>query len=174
MRMVIVSDRGLSRQALTSAFERVPGAVVVAVVDTISQARLHCRNGDADMVVADAASIDGEIAHENLPLDEGVSRGIAQLASSEIAAIAATAHRYPWHNNPSRAEQLSPSEHRVFLLLGMGLSNRQISRILNSTEHTVKTHVGRILTKLEVKSRLQAALVALVDLSQTLPKSHAH
>jgi DNA-binding NarL/FixJ family response regulator len=65
---------------------------------------------------------------------------------------------------PSDVNELSVRERQVFALLGAGLSNRQIGRRLDVTERTVKDHVGRILAKLGLESRLQAGLAALVYL----------
>lgn len=66
--------------------------------------------------------------------------------------------------SPGDVNELSVRERQVFALLGAGLSNRQIGRRLDVTERTVKDHVGRILAKLGLESRLQAGLAALVYL----------
>jgi len=55
---------------------------------------------------------------------------------------------FPWQFDTERLRDLSPREQDVFFLLGLGLSNRNISRVLGVTERTVKAHVGRILAKL--------------------------
>lgn len=55
---------------------------------------------------------------------------------------------------------LSSREIEVFHLLADGASNRSISSQLHVTERTVKAHVGRILSKLDVESRTQAGIVA--------------
>ena len=48
----------------------------------------------------------------------------------------------------------------VFRLLAAGKSNRQIAAGLFVAETTVKTHVARILSKLKVRDRIQALILA--------------
>ncbi|UQI43361.1 helix-turn-helix transcriptional regulator [Streptomyces sp. HU2014] len=67
-----------------------------------------------------------------------------------------------WWPQIRRVDLLSIREKDVFWLLGAGCSNRSISVRLQVTERTVKAHVARILTKLEVESRLQAGLVSYI------------
>jgi two-component system NarL family response regulator len=57
--------------------------------------------------------------------------------------------------------ELSDRELEVLQLIGQGMSNQEISTALNISESTVKTHVNRILSKLDVKDRTQAAILAL-------------
>ncbi|MFE3460963.1 response regulator transcription factor [Nocardiopsis aegyptia] len=60
-------------------------------------------------------------------------------------------------------EALSRREREVLRGLGRGFSNRRIARDLGVTERTVKAHVTRILEKLSVRSRLEAALVVITQ-----------
>jgi DNA-binding NarL/FixJ family response regulator len=60
----------------------------------------------------------------------------------------------------ARIAEFTPQQHRVFMLLAQGKLNKEIGFELAVTEATVKTHVSRILSKLGVHSRTQAALVA--------------
>ena len=55
---------------------------------------------------------------------------------------------------------LTHREIDVLKLIGEGLSNRDISEVLEISENTVISHVGRILNKLELDNRTQAALYA--------------
>ena len=62
---------------------------------------------------------------------------------------------------PESPEVLTERETDVLRLLAQGQSNKEIASALNIGEKTVKTHVGRILAKLNVSSRTQAALHAV-------------
>jgi DNA-binding NarL/FixJ family response regulator len=55
---------------------------------------------------------------------------------------------------------LTERERQVFDCLGEGLSNQQIATRLAIGEATVKTHVSRVLQKLSIRSRVQAAILA--------------
>ena len=62
---------------------------------------------------------------------------------------------------PDMREHLTPREVLILQLISHGHSNRRIAEELSVGEPTVKTHVSRILSKLELESRTQAALYAL-------------
>jgi DNA-binding NarL/FixJ family response regulator len=61
---------------------------------------------------------------------------------------------------PDGLDQLTDREREVLVCLGEGLSNQQIGKRLYIGETTVKTHVSRVLTKLDLRSRVQAAILA--------------
>ena len=62
---------------------------------------------------------------------------------------------------PEMRESLTARETDTLRLLARGLANREIATELGVSEMTVKTHVSSILSKLDLKSRTQAALFAL-------------
>ncbi|MGW1124468.1 response regulator [Streptomyces sp. NPDC002526] len=59
-----------------------------------------------------------------------------------------------------RLAGLSEREHSVLELIGEGLTNRQIAERLYLSEKTVKNHISRLLGKLGVERRVQAAVIA--------------
>jgi len=58
-------------------------------------------------------------------------------------------------------ERLSPREKEIITLLAKGASNKEMARVLNVAESTVKIHVQNILKKLNLSSRVQAAVYAV-------------
>ncbi|WP_330347126.1 response regulator transcription factor [Streptomyces sp. NBC_00582] len=61
---------------------------------------------------------------------------------------------------PSELASLSPREKDILALIGDGLTNREIGKRLYLSEKTVKNHISRLLAKLGVQRRVQAAVLA--------------
>jgi NarL family two-component system response regulator LiaR len=84
---------------------------------------------------------------------KGEPRILAHLAASPEAADPDE----PWFV----AKQLTDREREVLRLLAVGLRNDRIAELLFLSPHTVRTHVQNIRTKLGVRSRLEAAVLAI-------------
>lgn len=61
---------------------------------------------------------------------------------------------------PDSLQELTDREREILRLIGTGLTNREIGSRLFLSEKTIKHYVTNILQKLQVRSRVQAALFA--------------
>ncbi|MEV4092833.1 response regulator transcription factor [Streptosporangium saharense] len=91
-----------------------------------------------------------------------VARGEALLAPTVTRRLVETLVRRPGavHRASSRLSGLTERETETLRLMAQGLSNGELAERLVVSEHTVKTHVSRILTKLGLRDRVQAVVFA--------------
>ncbi len=90
-----------------------------------------------------------------------VARGDALLAPQVTRRLIAEFSRRPRPGTrPARLEALTQRELDVLKLVARGLSNGEIARELYVAETTVRTHVAHILTKLGLRDRVQAVILA--------------
>jgi DNA-binding NarL/FixJ family response regulator len=72
---------------------------------------------------------------------------------------------------PAEEGKLTRREHEIMVLIGVGLSNKEIGRRLEISDHTVKTHLHRVYVKLHRSGRYKALLAqpALGGEAQAFP-----
>ena len=150
------------------------------IVDSGSDARviiLTTFDLDEYVYAALRAGASGFLLKDAQPADllsaiRAVASGDAVVAPSITRRLLdAYAHRLalPGSDDPvdrippaqrERLDQLTAREHEVLLLVARSLSNAEIAERLVLSEATVKSHVGRILAKLDLRDRVQIVVFA--------------
>lgn len=118
-----------------------------------------------DMLEAMRAGAQGYLL-KNIDTDfllDSIRRAAAgeSVMSAQMAGKLAEAMRSPGKPAAADAEKLTPREREIIALLARGASNKEIARTLTLAESTVKIHVQGILRKLNLASRVQAAVYAV-------------
>ncbi|MER5480297.1 response regulator transcription factor [Streptomyces sp. NPDC002734] len=92
-----------------------------------------------------------------------VARGQSLLDPSATARLMARLRSGPEKKEEEQQDELAgltEREREILALIGDGLTNRQIGQRLYLAEKTVKNHISRLLAKLGVERRIQAAVIA--------------
>ncbi|MDG4825313.1 response regulator transcription factor [Asanoa sp. WMMD1127] len=87
-----------------------------------------------------------------------VAGGASLLDPAVTTRVIAAFTRQPAPAAPAALDRLTPREREVLPLLARGLSNVEIGRRLELGDATVKTHVARILMKLDLRDRAQVII----------------
>jgi len=91
-----------------------------------------------------------------------IAAGEALLSPSVTRRVIDRMAQQPTPELADRAklDALTPREREVLALIARGLSNREIAAALAVEESTIRTHVKRVLMKLELRDRVQAVIFA--------------
>lgn len=132
---------------------------------------LTVSDSEDDVVSALRAGADGYLLKDMEPEDVLHSLKIAaqgRMALGErVAEILADSLRHESHQ-PQSADSagLTEREQKILSLIAVGYSNKLIARELKITEGTVKVHVKHLLSKLNLDSRVEAAVWAVKNRSR--------
>jgi DNA-binding NarL/FixJ family response regulator len=183
--LVVAGEASDGAQAIAFVAERAPDVVLMDVrmpgIDGVEATRRIVSAGSPSRVIilttfdldeyayaALRAGASGFLLKDAPPADllsaiRAVASGDAVVAPSTTRRLLSeVAHRLPEPAGPEdpRLATLTPREREVLIAVARGLSNAEIATELVLSEATVKTHVGRILAKLELRDRVQIVVFA--------------
>ena len=157
VRMPVMDGLEAARQILGAApGPRRPRVLMLTTFDLDDYVYEALRAGASGFLLKDATA--AELVHAV----RVVAAGDALLAPSVTRRlIAGFTHRpRPDPPPPAALSALTSRETEVLRLIARGLSNAEISDALVIAEQTTKTHVSRILAKLDLRDRAQAVVLA--------------
>ena len=130
--------------------------LVMTTFDLDEYALSALRNGASGFLLKDTPSVQLVSALRSVASgDAVVSPSVTQRLLDRFLGAAGGELR-----DASMLDVLTDREREVLLLIAQGLSNTEIARKLFLSEATVKTHVGRVLSKLDLRDRVQAVVLA--------------
>ncbi|MDT0450897.1 response regulator transcription factor [Streptomyces hesseae] len=149
---------GVSATRLVTA-EGIADVLVLTTFDLDEYVFGALRAGAAGFLLKDSEAADLVAAVRTVARGEGmISPAVTRRLIAEFARPAPV--RPESGDGAAALETLTRREREVLVCLGEGLSNAEVAGRLGMAEATVKTHVSRLLAKLELRSRVQAAVLA--------------
>ncbi|UUV29064.1 response regulator transcription factor [Amycolatopsis roodepoortensis] len=143
---------GVEATGLIAARENAPKVILLTTFDLDEYAIAGLRAGASGFLLKDASA--DEVLHAIRAVHAGdavIARSTTRRMLDQLAVARETS---PLLN------RLTPRERDVLLEIAQGYSNAETAQRLFLSETTVKTHVGHLLAKLEVRDRVQAVIFA--------------
>ena len=183
--IIVAGEAGDGVEAVELARRLLPDVLVteialprmdgLAVARAVAEARLPVRvliltdqDTDEEVLAAICAGATGYLC-KDAPRDElitairTVAAGGAVIAPQLLARLLsriAKALPAAADNGAAALKALTSREHEVLIHVARGRTNAEIAGLLGVSETTVKTHVGHVLTKLRLRDRTQAVVLA--------------
>jgi DNA-binding NarL/FixJ family response regulator len=183
--IVIAGETGDGAEAVELARRLLPDVLIAEIplprLDGLAVARavtsaglpvrvliLTARDGDEDVLGAIAAGAAGFVCKDAPPTEvvravRAVAAGGAVISPGVLARIltrVAEALPAPETTVTSKLDTLTDREREVLIHVARGHSNAEIAEALRVSDTTIKTHVGHVLTKLRLRDRTQAVVLA--------------
>lgn len=179
--MQVVAEANNGEDAVKKALEIEPDLIMldlnmkglngVETLKSIKQAGIPSKiimftvsDAEADVLQALKAGVDGYILKDSEPeeLISHINKAMQGelVISAPLTQILAKAFR-PKPDKDDTIESLTNREMQILRYISQGDSNKVIARKLDITESTVKVHVKNLLKKVNMRSRIEAALFAV-------------
>jgi DNA-binding NarL/FixJ family response regulator len=165
---VVVMDLRMKRLDGIEATRRLAalGAPPVLALTTFNDDELlsgALRAGAAGFVLKDSS------AEELIRAVRAVAQGDSYLDPAVTSRVLSTYRRVAGEQRPDSVAEVTTRERDVLRLIGQGQSNTEIAEELCISELTVKSHIGRIFVKLQLRDRA-AAIVYAYDHGLVAPR----
>jgi DNA-binding NarL/FixJ family response regulator len=156
VRMPTLDGIEATRRIMSAPGDRHPRVLILTTFDLDDYVFEALRAGASGFLLKDARP------QELAAAVRVVAAGEALLAPTVTRRLIEEFARRPAPRSArrTRLNALTPRETEVLTLIAAGLSNAEIAQTLVLAEQTVKTHVGRILAKLDLRDRAQAVVLA--------------
>nr|WP_233008372.1 two-component system response regulator NarL [Rheinheimera faecalis] len=175
----IIAEAGSGAEALTIVSETEPDLIILDLnmqgmdgLETLKRFRdegitsrivmLTVSDNNEDVVKAISQGADGYLLKDSDPdeLLEQIKKAASgkMVLSDAVNAALAAAIRRPAEKPAADINSLTNREYEILSLIAKGRSNKLIARELDISDGTVKVHVKHLLKKLNLRSRVEAAV----------------
>jgi len=156
VRMPVMDGLEATRRILENSSDEAPRVLMLTTFDLDEYVYDALRSGASGFLLKDAPA--DELVHAVRVVAAGDALVSPSVMRRLIADFVAQPQRV--RAEPVALDVLTPREREVLGLVARGLSNAEISTMLVVAPQTTKTHVGRILRKLQLRDRAQAVVAA--------------
>jgi DNA-binding NarL/FixJ family response regulator len=156
VRMPVMDGLEATRRILENSTDEAPRVLMLTTFDLDEYVYDALRSGASGFLLKDAPA--DELVHAVRVVAAGDALVSPSVMRRLIADFVAQPQRV--RAEPVALDVLTPREREVLGLVARGLSNAEISTMLVVAPQTTKTHVGRILRKLNLRDRAQAVVAA--------------
>jgi DNA-binding NarL/FixJ family response regulator len=156
--MPLLDGIEVTRRIAGPEVDRAPKVLVVTTFNVDEYVYRALRAGASGFLLKDTPLVD--LANGIRTVMRGESLLAPAVTRTLIGRFADRVRPTATTSGPDPLEALAPREREVLQLIAQGLSNAEIAAAMTISLETVKTYVSRILTKLNLRDRVQAVVLA--------------